>query len=161
MRRCWRRLEIHRHHALVGLLPSQRHAVTIPGKIKKLETRLDSRRKRGAGEGLDVEVTRREENPIIEKFKAVPDSMRAFRGLMESAGKDGELDSKTKELMALAVGIAVHCEGCINYHTREAIRKGATRGEVAETAAVAIEMGGGPSAVYGAQALDAFDQLSA
>ena len=94
-------------------------------------------------------------------FKAVPDTMRAFRGLMESAGKDGELDSKTKELMALAVGIAVHCEGCINYHTREAIRKGATRGEVAETAAVAIEMGGGPSAVYGAQALDAFDQLSA
>ena len=94
-------------------------------------------------------------------FKAVPDSLRAFRGLMESAGKDGELDSKTKELMALAVGIAVHCEGCINYHTREAIRKGATRGEVAETAAVAIEMGGGPAAVYGAQALEAFDQLSA
>ena len=94
-------------------------------------------------------------------FKAAPDTMRAFRGLMESAGKDGALDSKTKELMALAVGIAVHCEGCINYHTREAISKGATRDEVAETAAVAIEMGGGPAAVYGAQALDAFDQLSA
>ena len=80
-------------------------------------------------------------------FKAAPDAMRAFRGLMESAGKDGALDSKTKELMALAVGIAVHCEGCINYHTREAIRKGASREEVAETAAVAIEMGGGPAAM--------------
>jgi AhpD family alkylhydroperoxidase len=93
-------------------------------------------------------------------FKAAQDTMRAFRGLMETAGKDGALDAKTKELMALAVGIAVHCEGCINFHTRAAIKKGATREEVAETAAVAIEMGGGPAAVYGAQALEAFDQLS-
>lgn len=94
-------------------------------------------------------------------FKAAPDSMRAFRGLMESAGKDGALDGRTKELMALAIAIAVHCEGCINYHVREAIRKGATREQVAETAMVALEMGGGPASVYGAQALEAFDQLSA
>ena len=84
-------------------------------------------------------------------FKAAPDTMRSFRGLMENVGKDGALDSKTKELMALAVGIAVHCEGCINYHTREAIRKGASREEVVESAAVAIEMGGGPAAVYSAK----------
>ena len=93
-------------------------------------------------------------------FKALPGPMRAFNGLMESAGDNGALDTKTKELMALAIGIAVHCEGCINYHIREGIRKGATREEIAETAAVAIEMGGGPAAVYGAQALEAFDQLS-
>lgn len=93
-------------------------------------------------------------------FKAAPEVMRAFRGLMETAGEEGTLDAKTKELMALAVGIAVHCEGCINFHIRAAIKKGATREEVAETAAVAIEMGGGPAAVYGAQALEAFDQLS-
>ena len=94
-------------------------------------------------------------------FKAAPDTMRAFRGLMEAAGEDGALDSKTKELMALAISIATRCEGCINYHTREAIRKGATREEVIETAGVAIEMGGGPASVYGALALEAFDQLSA
>ena len=93
-------------------------------------------------------------------FKAAPDAMRAFRGLMETVGRDGALDGKTKELMALAVGIAVHCEGCINYHVREAIRKGASREEIAETATVALEMGGGPAAVYGAQALEAYDQLS-
>ena len=93
-------------------------------------------------------------------FKAAPETMRAYRGLMETVGKDGALDSKTKELMALAVGIAVHCEGCINYHVRESIRKGATREEIAETAAVAIEMGGGPATVYGADALGAFDTFS-
>ena len=54
--------------------------------------------------------------------------MRAFRGLMETAGKDGALDSKTEELMALTVGIAVHCEGCINFHTRAAIKKGCDTG---------------------------------
>ena len=94
-------------------------------------------------------------------FKAAPDTMRAYRGLMEAVGKDGALDAKTKELMALAISIATRCEGCINYHTREAIRKGASREQVVETAAVAIEMGGGPASVYAAQALEAFDQLSA
>ena len=94
-------------------------------------------------------------------FKAVPDAMRAYRGLMEAVNKDGALDTKTKELMALAIAIATGCEGCINYHVREAIRKGAAREEIAETASVAIEMGGGPASVYGGQALEAFDQLTA
>ncbi len=93
-------------------------------------------------------------------FKAAPETMRAFHGLMKAAGAEGSLDSRTKELMALAIAIATHCEGCINYHVREAIRKEATRAQVVETISVAIEMGGGPAAVYGAQALDAFDQLS-
>lgn len=94
-------------------------------------------------------------------FKAAPDQMRAFRGLMEAAGKDGALDGKTKELMALAVAIATHCEGCIAFHTRAAIKHGASREEAAETIGIAIEMGGGPAAVYGGMALEAYDQLSA
>ena len=93
-------------------------------------------------------------------FKAAPDTMRAYRGLMEAVNKDGALDSKTKELMALAIAIATRCEGCINYHTREAIKKGANREEAVETISIAVEMGGGPATVYGALALEAFDQLS-
>ena len=97
----------------------------------------------------------------VELFKAAPGPMRAYRGLMQEAAKDGALDAKTKELMALLVGIAVHCQGCIVYHTRAAIKHGATREEVAETIGVAVEMGGGPSAIYGAEALEAFDQIAA
>jgi NAD-dependent deacetylase len=70
-------------------------------------------------------------------FKAAPGQMRAFRGLMEAATADGALDAKTKELMALSIAIATHCEGCIVYHTRAAHKLGATREEVAELMATA------------------------
>lgn len=96
----------------------------------------------------------------VELFKAAPATMRAYRGLMEDAGKDGALPAKVKELMALGIAIAARCEGCVVYHVRTAMKKGATREEVVETIAVAIEMGGGPATVYGAEALAAFDQLS-
>ena len=94
-------------------------------------------------------------------FKAAPDAMRAFRGLAEESAKAGALDSKTKELMSLGIAVAVRCEGCIVYHVKAALRHGATRDEVAETVAVAVQMGGGPSVVYGGEALEAFDQLAA
>lgn len=96
----------------------------------------------------------------VNLFKAAGGTMRAYRGLMEEATKDGALDGKTKELMKLAISVAVHCEDCIVYHARAAAKRGATREEVAESIGVAVEMGGGPSVVYGAQALEAFDQLS-
>lgn len=95
----------------------------------------------------------------LELYKAVPEVMRSFQGLMTIVGKDGALSVKTKELMALAVAISSKCEGCLVFHVQNAIRHGASREEVAETIAVTIEMGGGPSTVYGAKALAAFDEL--
>ena len=65
-----------------------------------------------------------------------------------------------KELMALAIGIAVHCDGCVAYHAKMANQNGATREEVIETVALAVYMGGGPAAVYGADAVRAFEQFS-
>jgi len=91
--------------------------------------------------------------------QAVPQAMKAFGALGMAATATRALDAKTKELMALAIGIAVHCDGCVAYHTRAARQHGATREEVAETVALAIYMGGGPAAVYGADALRTFDQL--
>jgi AhpD family alkylhydroperoxidase len=76
------------------------------------------------------------------------------------ATKGGTLEPKIKELMALAISIVQGCEGCIAFHTRAAHKKGATRDEVLETIAVAVEMGGGPAAVYGAEALEAYDQFA-
>ncbi len=93
-------------------------------------------------------------------FKAAPSQMRAFRDLMGAASKDGALDAKTKELMATAIAIVTRCEGCIVFHVRSAVRHGATREEMAETIGVAVEMGGGPATVYGADALAAYDQFA-
>ena len=84
----------------------------------------------------------------------------AFSTLADTAITNGSLSPKIKELIALAIGISGRCDGCIGFHTSAAIRHGAIREEVLETIGVAIYMGGGPSYVYGAQALEAFDQLT-
>ena len=91
---------------------------------------------------------------------ANPDVMAGFAKMHRAATADGVLPAKTKELIALAISIAGHCDGCIAFHTHDAVRAGATRAEVEETIGVAVLMGGGPAAVYGADALVALDQFS-
>jgi AhpD family alkylhydroperoxidase len=98
---------------------------------------------------------------IGEYRKNAPEVASAFSALASAATAEGTLSPKTKELIALAIGIASRCDGCIGFHTAAALRLGATREEVLETIGVAIYMGGGPSYVYGGQALEAFDQLAA
>lgn len=88
-----------------------------------------------------------------------PDAMKGFGALSMAATATRVLDTKTKELMALAIGIAVHCDGCVAYHTKMAHQHGATREELLETVALALYMGGGPAAVYGGDAIRAFDQF--
>ena len=92
--------------------------------------------------------------------RAIPEAMAGF-GKLHSAtmSSDGALDQKTKELIALAIGISAHCDGCIVSHVRAALRAEATREEILETIGVAIFMGGGPSTVYGAEALQALNQF--
>ncbi len=92
--------------------------------------------------------------------QGAPDAMKAFAALSTAATATHRIDQKTKELMALAIGIAVHCDGCVAYHTKMAHRHGATREDIAETVALAVYMGGGPAAVYGADALRAYDQFN-
>lgn len=90
-------------------------------------------------------------------FKAAPETMRAFSSLMAAASRDGAVSAHHKELTALAIAIAMRCEGCILHHVEAARRHGAGREEIVEIIAVAIEMGGGPATVYGGTALAAFD----
>ena len=92
--------------------------------------------------------------------QGAPDTGKAFSSLSTAATATKALDTKTKELMALAIGIAVHCEGCVAYHTKMAHQHGATREEILETVALAVYMGGGPAAVYGGDAVRAYDQFS-
>jgi AhpD family alkylhydroperoxidase len=92
--------------------------------------------------------------------QGAPDTIKAFGVLSTAATASKAIDTKTKELMALAIGIAVHCDGCVAYHTKMAHQYGASRDEIAETVALAVYMGGGPAAVYGGDALRAYDQFS-
>lgn len=97
---------------------------------------------------------------VAALVRGAPGPMRGYVQMVQAVVKDGALDAKTKELMATAIAVATHCEPCIAYHVRGAIKHGASREETLEAIAVAVEMGGGPAAVYGGKALAAFDQLS-
>lgn len=97
---------------------------------------------------------------IIALRKAQPALATGFSALHDGGMEAGALDVKTKELIALSIGISTRCLDCIGFHVKAAIRAGATRDEVAEAASVAVVMGGGPAMMYAAKALDAYDALS-
>lgn len=93
--------------------------------------------------------------------KAKPELMTGFMGLHKAAMAPGALDEKTKEMMALAIGVAKLCDGCIASHLQKLVSLGLTADELNELLGVAILMGGGPSLVYATHALEAFQQLTA
>ncbi len=90
----------------------------------------------------------------------IPDVMKAFSDLHGAVMKAGALETKTKELIALAISVSHRCDGCIASHARGAARKGATEAEVAEAIGVAVLMTGGPATVYGPRALAAFKEYA-
>ncbi len=74
---------------------------------------------------------------------------------------EGVLDEKTKELIAMAIGVASRCDACLGFHAKALVRLGATPEEFREMLGVAVYMGGGPSLMYAANALAAFEEFSA
>jgi AhpD family alkylhydroperoxidase len=91
----------------------------------------------------------------------ITDVMKGFGELAKAATRDGALDKKTKELLALALGVAAHCDACIGFHAKALVQLGATKGEVEEALGMAVYMGGGPSLMYASNAIAAFEEFSA
>ena len=92
-------------------------------------------------------------------FGALSETGKGFNAMHDAAVKDGALDLKTKELEAIAIAIAMRCEGCIVQHAKAYLKAGVTRDELVETIGIAVMMGGGPATVYGGKALDCYDQF--
>ncbi|PWB63420.1 MAG: carboxymuconolactone decarboxylase [Bradyrhizobiaceae bacterium] len=90
-----------------------------------------------------------------------PDVMKGFSAIAQAATAAKALDTKTKELIALAIGVAARCDDCIAFHAKAAVQHGATRDEVLETLGMAIYMGAGPAVMYASHALEAFGQFEA
>ena len=106
-----------------------------------------------------VEYHKHLEERLAQLGRELPGPLTGFARLHKKAVEEGVLSAKTKELMALAISIAVRCEGCVAYHVHDAVKAGATRPELLETVGVAILMGGGPASMYAAHAMDAIDQF--
>ncbi len=88
-----------------------------------------------------------------------PALMQGFGALAKAAMAPGALDEKTKELIAMAIGVASRCDGCLGFHARALARLGATPEELREMLGVAVYMGGGPSLMYAAHAQAAFEEF--
>jgi AhpD family alkylhydroperoxidase len=96
-----------------------------------------------------------------ELGKEIPETMQAFGQLHAKATAEGTLSTKVKELISLAIAVTCRCDGCIAFHAHGALEAKASKQEVAEAIGVAILMGGGPSVMYGVQALEAVKQFEA
>lgn len=96
-------------------------------------------------------------NPLHHDLRAaVPDAYDGFRELHHAALAPGALEAKTKELIAMAIGVIQGCDGCIAAHARGAAWAGATKQEAAEAIGVTFLMQGGPATVNGPRAYAAF-----
>lgn len=106
------------------------------------------------------DITREISHYIGELRKIVPEPMKGFSTLAREATNDGVLSKKTKELIALAIGVTQRCDGCIGFHVKALRDLGTTREEIAEVMAMCVYMGGGPALMYAADTLKAYDQFS-
>lgn len=97
--------------------------------------------------------------PLRELRTGAPDVMKGFSAIAQAALKANALDGKTKELIALAVSVAIRCDDCIAFHAKAALEQGASREEMLEALGMAIYMGAGPAVMYASHAVEAFDQL--
>jgi len=106
-----------------------------------------------------IEITQNVSANLKVLREDIPDTLQGFAALAKAATRDGVLDKKTKELIALALGVAAHCDACIGFHVETLVRLGATRAEVEEALGMAVYMGGGPSLMYAAEAIAAYEQF--
>lgn len=90
---------------------------------------------------------------------ALPDVMKSFYALSKASSAAGALDAKTKELIALAISVAIQCDDCIAFHTNSALQSGATKEEILEMLGVTVFMGGGPALMYATHVVEAVEEL--
>ncbi len=108
-------------------------------------------------------------NHYLEQFQdllkkageAEPGYAKALMEFVKQAEKPGALSTKTKELISVALGVTAQCPFCIAFHTKNAVKEGATKQEILEAGLVAGLMGGGPAVAYLRYVLDACDQFGA
>lgn len=92
--------------------------------------------------------------------KSQSEAMQGFGQLARASMAEGALSAKTKELIALAIGVTQHCSGCVGFHVKALHKLQCTRAEVEEMLSVCVYMGGGPALMYAAEVLSAWDSMA-
>lgn len=91
----------------------------------------------------------------------VPETAKGFGQLSKAVKDNGPLGVKEKEYVALGMSVVLRCEPCINFHVEALMKAGATREELGDVLAMAVQMGGGPGLMYAGHALACWDELAA
>ncbi len=105
-----------------------------------------------------IQQTRSE---LRELYKTIPAATQGFNTLSKAVKENGPLSVKEKEYVALGMAVALRCAPCINFHVEALMKAGATREELGDVLAMAVQMGGGPTLMYSAEALACWDELAA
>lgn len=73
----------------------------------------------------------------------LPETAEAFGQMRNSIFKDGYLDLKTKEIIAVVSSVLMRCQFCVDAHSQRAFAAGATKEEIAEAISVAMFIAAG------------------
>lgn len=106
-----------------------------------------------------TELTKALNEKLAQIRASKPDTMNGFSQMAQAALKEDALSYKHKELIALAIGVAMRCQGCLGFHAKALAKLGCSRAEFMEMLQVAMYMGGGPSVMTAAEALMAFEEF--
>jgi AhpD family alkylhydroperoxidase len=82
-----------------------------------------------------------------------------LRAVFPGADEGRRSSVRQRELIALGIAVAIHCEPCIEAHVEKCLKAGATGQEIMEAAGVGVLMGGGPAYMYSALAAAALERL--
>jgi len=96
---------------------------------------------------------------LKEMAKLAPQEFKAWANLDGIvAREDGQIPRKYRELIAVAVAHTTQCVYCIEVHTKNAKKAGASREELAEAVFLAAALRAGGAAAHGTLALKFYDQ---
>jgi AhpD family alkylhydroperoxidase len=83
-----------------------------------------------------------------------PEPFKAFVAFDQAVMKHGVVPLKYKELIAVAIGLTTQCPYCIDIHTKNAKKAGATEQELAETTLIAAAIRAGGAMTHGLHTLE-------
>jgi AhpD family alkylhydroperoxidase len=94
-----------------------------------------------------------------ELHKLDPKGFEGFVALDKTVGRtDGAIPQKYRELIAIGVALTTQCPYCLDVHTANARKAGASREELAETVHIAAALRAGAAVTHGLLALKLFDR---
>ena len=96
----------------------------------------------------------RENLKKLSKLEALaPNVAKAFWAFDQAAVAPGAIPVKYKELIAVAVALTTQCPYCLDIHSANARRVGATEAELAETAMIAAALRAGAAVTHASHIL--------